>query len=67
MLKEQELEKNVFFKLTTEAICKWIDFFKQRGIRVKTYGNLSQLDKIDTHRLNLPEKVEQNEQKKGTQ
>jgi hypothetical protein len=58
MLKEQEVEKNEFFKLTTGAICKWIDLFKQRGIHIKTYVNLSQLDKIDTHRVKMPEKVE---------
>jgi hypothetical protein len=61
MLKEQELEKNEFFKLTTGTICKWIDFFKQIGIRVKTYVNLLILDNFDAHRLNMPEKVEQNE------
>ena len=61
MLKEQELEKNEFFKLTTRAICKWIDFFKQIGIRVKTYVNLSILDNFDTHRFNMPGMVEQNE------
>jgi hypothetical protein len=31
----------------------WLDFFKKKGIRVKTYGDVSQLDKIDIHRLNM--------------
>ena len=31
----------------------WLDFFKNKDIRVKTYGDISQLDKIDTHRLNM--------------
>ncbi len=32
---------------------EWQRFYKQKGIRVKTYGDLSRLDEIDSNRLNM--------------
>jgi len=32
---------------------QWLNFFKEKGIRVKTYGEITQLETIDTKRLNI--------------
>lgn len=35
----------------------WLDFYKSQGIRVKAYGDLSQLENIDIHHLKMAEGV----------
>jgi hypothetical protein len=56
----QLARKNKFQTITTPAVynelfkdSQWLDFFREKGIRVKIYGELSQLERIDTKRLNI--------------
>lgn len=58
------LRKNKFQSITIPLAYQrifesdeWLEFYKENGIRVKAYGNLSQLEKIDVNRLNMVEGI----------
>jgi len=58
------LRKNKFQSITIPATYRkifesdeWLKFYKENGIRVKAYGDLSQLEKIDVNRLNMGEGI----------
>lgn len=38
---------------------EWFQFYNEKGIRVKTYGDMSQLEKIDVNRLNFTKGINQ--------
>jgi hypothetical protein len=38
---------------------EWFQFYKEKGIKVKTYGDMSQLEKIDVNRLNFIKGINQ--------
>jgi hypothetical protein len=58
--------KNKFQSITIPGIYKEIfqsdegfNFYKEKGIKIKAYGDLSQLEKIDINKLNMAEGVRQ--------
>jgi len=64
------LRKNKFQSITIPAAYRdifqsdeWFRFYEENGIRVKAYGDLSQLKKIDIEHLNMAEGIRQAEEK----
>lgn len=60
------IRKNKFQSITIPYVFQkvfqgdeWFDFFKEYGIRVKSYGDLSQLQQIDIQHLNMAEGIKQ--------
>jgi hypothetical protein len=60
------LRKNKFQTITIPAVYQeifqnneWFEFYKEKGIRVKAYGDLSQLGNIDVKNLNMAEGIKQ--------
>jgi len=64
------LRKNKFQSITIPAAYRdifqsdeWFRFYEEKDIRVKAYGDLSQLKKIDIEHLNMAEGIRQAEEK----
>ncbi len=58
--------KNKFQSITIPAVYQKLfksdegfEFYKEKGIRIKAYGDLSQLEKIDVKQLNMAEGIQQ--------